>query len=119
MIAILAITAGGLFAVGAYLLLARSAVRLVLGLALLSHAALLSIFVAGGLVRAKPPLIPDGAIAPPPDAADAVPQALMLTAIVISFAITAFAAVLVQQLVRDAGRDESDPPTAPDAEDRA
>jgi len=118
MLAILAITAGGLFGVGTYLLLTRSAVRLVLGLVLLSHAALLSIFVAGGLVRANPPLVPDDAVAPPPGAADAVPQALMLTAIVISFAITAFAAVLVQQLVQDAGRDESDPSTAADAEDR-
>ncbi len=119
MLAMLAITAGGLFATAAYLLLSRSAVRLVLGLVLLSHAALLSIFIAGGPVRANPPLVPEHALAPPPGAADAVPQALMLTAIVISFGITAFAAVLVQRLVSATGRDESDPPASSDAEDSA
>lgn len=99
---------GALYATSFYLLLARSTVRVLIGLLLLAHAANLLIFTAGGLVRAKPPIVPVGADAPPAGHADPTPQALILTAIVISFAVLAFAAVLVKRVYRLAGTDDSD-----------
>ena len=61
---LLSIVVGGLFATGLYLMLRRSIVKLIFGLVLLSHAANLLIFTAGGLVRARPPLIPPGKLLP-------------------------------------------------------
>ena len=88
---LLAICVGLLVASGLFLLMQRSMLRIVLGLVMLGHGANLAVFVSGGLTRAKPPLIPAGATTPPEAAADPLPQALVLTAVVISFAITAFA----------------------------
>ena len=105
---LLSIVVGGLFAAGLYLILRRSVVKLIFGLVLLGHAANLLIFTAGGLVRARPPLIPKGELVPAPEFADPVPQALILTAIVISFAVIAFAAVLVQRVYRTAGSGDVD-----------
>ncbi len=108
MTVVLAAVIGGLYAAGVYLMLRRSVVRLVFGLILLGHAANLLIFTVGGLVRGRPPLVPLGANAPPLGVADPVPQALVLTAIVIGFAVVAFAAVLVGRAVVVVGTDDSD-----------
>jgi len=105
---VMAVLVGGLYAAAVYLLLRRNVVKLVLGLVLLGHAANLLIFTAGGLVRGNPPLAAVGAAAPPPGVADPVPQALVLTAIVISFAVVAFAAVLVRRVVEVLGTDDAD-----------
>jgi multicomponent Na+:H+ antiporter subunit C len=105
---LLSFVVGGLFAAGLYLMLRRSMVKLIFGLVLLSHAANLLIFTAGGLVRARPPLIPPGKLLPGTEIADPVPQALILTAIVISFAVIAFAAVLVQRVYRSVGSGDVD-----------
>ena len=108
MFVILAIVIGILFAAGTHLMLRRSVVRLVFGLVLLGHAANLLIFVTGGLRRGAPALIADGATSPAAGYADPVPQALVLTAIVIGFAVVAFAAVLVERVCRVAGTDDLD-----------
>ena len=100
---LLSIVVGGLFATGLYLMLRRSIVKLIFGLVLLAHGANLLIFTAAGLVRARPPLIPKGELVPGTEFADPVPQALILTALVISFAVIAFAAVLVTQVYRSVG----------------
>jgi multicomponent Na+:H+ antiporter subunit C len=92
---------GGLFTGAVYLLLSRSAVRLVFGLFLLGHAVNLLVFFAAGATRGEPPLVAPDATAPPAAAADPVPQALVLTAIVIGFALTSFAAVLVRRASGD------------------
>jgi multicomponent Na+:H+ antiporter subunit C len=105
---VMAILVGLLYAAAVYLMLRRNMVRLVFGLVILGHAANLLIFTAGGLVRAGVPQVAVGASVPPPGTADPVPQALVLTAIVISFAITAFAAVLVKRVVKTLGTDDSD-----------
>ena len=89
-----AIVVGGLFGAGVYLLLSRSPVRLIIGLVLLSNAINLLIFVAAGLIRGKPPLIAPGTLRAVEITADPLPQALILTAIVISFGVLAFALVL-------------------------
>ena len=90
---------GGLFTVAAYLMLRRSLVKLVVGLIVLSNAANLAVFTAGGLRSGAPPLIPEGAEQPyVTPAADPLPQALVLTAIVISMGVLAFAVGLINQV---------------------
>jgi multicomponent Na+:H+ antiporter subunit C len=106
--ALLALLVGVLFAAGVYLLLSRSLVRLIFGIVLVSHAVNLVIFVSGGLVRATAPLVAKGETTVPEGAADPIPQALVLTAIVIGFALTAFTAALVRQVVSSTGTGDSD-----------
>lgn len=98
-ILILSITVGMLFATGTYLILRRHPIKLILGLALLSHAVNLLIFSTGLLKRGLPPIIADKSTFAGDISAfvDPLPQALILTAIVISFGITAFVVVLVNR----------------------
>ena len=91
---IISVLVGVLMAATVYLMLSRSFVRFIFGLALLSHAANLVIFASGGMTRARPPLIAAGESQPLSEVSNAVPQALMLTAIVISFSLLTFALVL-------------------------
>ena len=91
----LAILVGLLFTVGIYLLMQRTPAQLIIGLMVLGNGANLSVFLNGGLTRNRPPLIAPGDVVPPQGAADPLPQALVLTAIVIGFAVTALAAALV------------------------
>lgn len=104
---ILAFLIGGLYAGGLYMLMRRSIVKMIIGLVLLSYATNLLIFTVGGLTREAPPLIPAGATEPAAPFADPVPQALILTAIVISFGVLAFAVVLIDQTHRSVGTDDS------------
>lgn len=85
MIVALVVAVGGLYAVGTYLLLQRSLTRIVLGLALIGHGANLLLLTAGGRAG-NPPLVGRG---PLEAFADPLPQALALTAIVITFGVTA------------------------------
>lgn len=110
----LAFVIWALFTAGFYLMLRRSIVRLLFGLVLLAHGANLLIFAAAGVVRGKAPLIPDGAIAPEGTYADPIPQALILTAIVIGFGVIAFAMVLFQRAYSETGADDLDAMTATD-----
>ncbi|MHB0959495.1 MAG: Na+/H+ antiporter subunit C [Pirellulaceae bacterium] len=105
---VFAIVVGGLYAAGIYMMLRRSVLKLIIGLALLSHAANLLIFTAGGLVRGRPPIVSEHAIVPAEGIADPLPQALILTAIVISFAVLAFALVLVYRAHHTVGADDVD-----------
>jgi multicomponent Na+:H+ antiporter subunit C len=105
---VLAITIGALYAAGLYMMLRRSIVKLIIGLALLGHAANLLIFTAAGLTRARPPLVPEGALVPPGPTADPLPQALVLTAIVIGFGVLAFAVVLIHRAHQAVGTDDVD-----------
>jgi multicomponent Na+:H+ antiporter subunit C len=111
---ILAIVVGGLYAAGLYMMMRRSIVKLLIGLALLSHAANLLIFTAGGLQRSIPPLVQEGTDMPPPLAADPLPQAVILTAIVISFGVLAFAIVLVSRVHQSLHTDDLDDLTSTD-----
>jgi multicomponent Na+:H+ antiporter subunit C len=89
----LALLVGVLSATGVYLLLRRSVLKLVLGIIFLSNAVNLTIFIAAGLVQGKPVFVSEEA-ANPADMADPIPQALILTAIVISFGLVAFTLAL-------------------------
>jgi len=103
----LSFAVGFLFAVGVYLLLGRSLVRMVLGLVFLGYGSTLLIFISGGVTRGSLPLVPEGMSTPPAGAPDPLPQALVLTAIVIGFGTMAFAAVLAFRILR-IGSDDAD-----------
>lgn len=108
MTVLLAIGIGVLYTCAFYLMLRRSLVKLLLGLVLLSHASNLLIFTAGGLRRGQAPLVPPGAQALPADSADPLPQALVLTAIVISFGVMAFSVALFRRVYLQVGADDID-----------
>jgi multicomponent Na+:H+ antiporter subunit C len=105
---VLAVVIGLLYAAGLYLVMRRSMVKLILGLALLAHAANLLIFTVGGLSRGGTPIVPPGRAGLAAPFPDPVPQALVLTAIVIGFAVQAFALVLVKRAHRETGTDDLD-----------
>ena len=105
---LLAILIGCLFAAGTYMMLRRSMVKLIIGLILLGYAANLLIFTAGRLTKGSPPLAdPELGILTEPFA-DPVPQALVLTAIVIGFGIQAFTIVLFKRTYDETGSDDLD-----------
>jgi multicomponent Na+:H+ antiporter subunit C len=108
MTTLLAVVVGGLYAAGLYMMLRRSLVKLLVGLILLSHAANLLIFTAAGITRGPPPLVPEGAARLPAHAADPLPQALVLTAIVISLGVLAFAISLFRRVHQSTGTDDLD-----------
>lgn len=87
---LIAAVLGLLVACGVYLLLRARTFSVALGLALLSHAVNLLIFTMGRLQTAAPPIVSPGVTA----YADPLPQALVLTAIVIGFGMTALVLVL-------------------------
>ena len=112
---LLALVVGSLYAAAIYMLLRRSIVKIVIGLILLSNAANLLIFTAAGLTRAAPPLIPADALQPVGAVADPLPQALVLTAIVIAFGVLAFAVVLIHRAYEVVGTDDLDRMKSTDA----
>jgi multicomponent Na+:H+ antiporter subunit C len=87
---LMAIVIGILFMAAVYLILSRSLLKIILGTGLLSHGAHLLILTMGGLGGTSPPVLAEGVT----DYVDPLPQALILTAIVISFGVTAFILVL-------------------------
>ncbi len=103
-----AITIGVLYAVAAYLLLRRSIIKLILGVAVLSQAVNLLIFTAPGLKQGSSPFVAHDAAALAAGSADPLPQALVLTAIVISFGLLAFTLVMVQRADKSVGTDDLD-----------
>lgn len=105
---IMAFTVGGLYAAGLYMMMRRSIVKLIIGLFLLGHAANLLIFTVGGLTRGRPPLIEAGQETLSGLFADPLPQALILTAIVIGFGVQAFAVVLIKRAYQVVGTDDLD-----------
>ena len=96
---ILAILAGTLVAAGSYLMMSGKTLPYLFGLTMISNAANLVIFASGRLTYGEPPLVEDGAKTVV-GAANALPQALILTAIVISFAVMAFLLTLIVMTAR-------------------
>lgn len=99
---LITILVGVLVTVAVYLLLSRSITRIILGSAVLSHAVHLLLMVMGGLKKGSVPLLGEEASS----YTDALPQALILTAIVISFAVTAFLLVLAYRAYQETGTDD-------------
>lgn len=99
---------GIFFAVAVYLLLSKHIIRILLGAAILGNAVNLLIFTAGRLTREVPPIIPADATVPLVQTANPLPQALVLTAIVISFSIFAFLLVLTYRAYQELGTDDTE-----------
>lgn len=104
----IAFLVGVLFASGLYLMMQRNLLRFVFGLLLLSGAVNVLIFTAGRLTRGLPPIIPDGLDAPAGAVANALPQAVVLTAIVIGFGLIVFTLVLLLRVYERLGTVETD-----------
>lgn len=104
----IAVLCGIFFTAAIYLLLSRSLIRMLLGLVLLGNAVNLLILTAGRLSRSVPPLSLGDADMPLPGAANPLPQALILTAIVIGFAMFSFLLVLAYRTYQSLDADDTD-----------
>ena len=89
------------------MLLSRHVIRIIIGVAILSAAVNLVILYSGRIVSSLPPIMPADVSELGMDTANPLPQALILTAIVIGFALTAFASALALQLMRSNGADDT------------
>ncbi|MEP6558331.1 MAG: Na+/H+ antiporter subunit C [Burkholderiales bacterium] len=105
---VLAAAIGVLTASGVWLILRPRTFQVVIGLSLLSYAVNLFLFSAGGLAIDKPAILRDSLAPTLANYADPTPQALVLTAIVIGFAVTALFLVLLLALRGLAGNDHVD-----------
>ncbi|MFT4901772.1 MAG: multicomponent Na+:H+ antiporter subunit C [Lentimonas sp.] len=92
---LIALLIGVLFAAGVYCMLRRSIVKLVIGIILIAQGANLLVFTSGGLIAGRPALVGVGASVPELPFGDPLPQAMVLTAIVIGFGLTTFLLALV------------------------
>lgn len=101
---LMSVVVGVLFTVGTYLILTKSLLRIIIGTALLSHGVHLLLLTMAGLKRGAAPLLGQGAAF----YADPLPQALILTAIVISFGVTSFFLVLAYRAYKVLGTDDMD-----------
>src|SRR5690625_660191 len=101
---LLAVLIGVLFFSGTYLILSKQLIRVILGLSLITHGANLLLLMSGGLKGGSPPLVSENSS----QFTDPLPQALILTAIVINFAITAFLLVLSYQTYKKYQTDDLD-----------
>jgi multicomponent K+:H+ antiporter subunit C len=102
--ALLSLIVGVLTGCGVYLVLRGRTFPVVLGLTLLSYGVNLFLFSTGRLTVGLPPVIAPGAAG----YADPLPQALVLTAIVISFGMTAFVIMLALKARGELGNDHVD-----------
>ena len=115
----LPVTAGVVASVGLYLAMSRDLMRIVIGLAMLGSAVNLFVFAAGRLGPGAPPFVPLGSDAIVHPVANPLPQALVLTAIVIGFALACFSVALAIALQRRTGEADADalrfaePPASP------
>ncbi|MEK4348230.1 Na(+)/H(+) antiporter subunit C [Paenibacillus sp. FSL P4-0184] len=99
---VVALAIGVLFSVGVYLILSKSLLRILLGTNLITHGVHLLLLTMSGLKTGAPPLLGEKAEA----YVDPLPQALILTSIVISFGVTAFFIVLAYRTYRSTGTDD-------------
>jgi multicomponent Na+:H+ antiporter subunit C len=106
--AVLAILVGFFVAIGIYFLLSRSVIRMLLGMVVLGNGVNLLIFTAGRLTRVIAPIVPDGLEHPAGPIANPLPQALILTAIVIGFAMFCFLLVLAYRAYQSLDCDNTD-----------
>jgi multicomponent Na+:H+ antiporter subunit C len=115
----LALLIGLFISLGVYLLLSQSVIRMLLGLTVLGNGINLLIFTAGRLTREVAPIVAPGLQVPAAPIANPLPQALILTAIVISFAMFSFLLVLAFRAYQSLDADNTntmrlaEPPAAP------
>ncbi|MEF2073187.1 Na+/H+ antiporter subunit C [Consotaella aegiceratis] len=114
----LSVLVGVLFAAAIYLLLSKHIIRMLLGIVLLGNAVNILIFTTGRVQSIAPPVIPEDATVPLIPVANPLPQALILTAIVISFSFFAFLLVLAYRAYQDLNTDDTDKMRLAEPEDR-
>jgi multicomponent Na+:H+ antiporter subunit C len=107
---LIALVVGTLYAAGIYMMLRRSMLKVILGIVLLSQGANVLIFSTTGLRRGAVPIVEGDEIRTVASTADPLPQALILTAIVISFGVTAYSLVLVARTYEGSQSDDLDEP---------
>ncbi len=105
---VLAILVGLFIALGIYLLLSRSVIRMLIGMTIFGNGVNLLIFTAGRVTRELAPIIPPGLDAPDGPIANPLPQALILTAIVIGFSMFSFLLVLAFRAYQSLDADNTD-----------
>jgi multicomponent K+:H+ antiporter subunit C len=103
---VLALCIAVLFGCGVFLLLRPRTFSIILGFSLLSYGVNLLLFSSGGVLRQAPPVLP--ATPGTYDQADPLPQALVLTAIVIGLAMSAFVVALALKMRGELGNDDVD-----------
>jgi multicomponent Na+:H+ antiporter subunit C len=116
MIVVLSLIVAGLYAAGVYMLLRRSVIKMLIGLVLIGNAANVMILSVSRFSRGGTPIIPQGQSVLPRTASDPVPQALILTAIVIGFGVLAFALALAKRVCDVMGTDDLDEMNPEEAE---
>lgn len=102
------IVVGIFISIGIYLMLERHILRILYGLILISSAVNLAILTAGRLTPGNPPLIEADAVLPAAGSANPLPQALILTAIVIGFGLLVFALILLYRAYTETGSADVD-----------
>ncbi|HSJ66183.1 MAG TPA: Na+/H+ antiporter subunit C [Anditalea sp.] len=111
---LLVVIIGLLYAAGIYMMLRRSLLKLIIGLIILGNGANMLIFLLGRIVKGKPPIIDSNESVLSGIYADPVPQALILTAIVISFGLQSFAIILIKRAYKVVKTDDLDEMNATD-----
>ena len=101
--AVISIAIGVLFGSGIWLILRPRSFQVLTGLMLMSYAVNLFLFFSGRLMTGAPPLATNPGVT-----ADPLPQALVLTAIVIGFGMTAFVVILALRAIGELGNDHVD-----------
>lgn len=104
----MSVVIGVCYAAAVFLLLQKRLLQVIMGIAILGHATNLLIFVAADLHGTSLPIIPEGATMLPHTAVDPLPQALILTAIVIGVALFGFSLALAYRCVTVLGHDDID-----------
>ena len=104
----LALTSGLLMSTGLYAMLKKHLYQIIIGVMLLGHGANLMVFLTGGLSDGKAAFIEKGATGLAQGSADPIPQALVLTSIVIGFGLTSFLLVLFHQSIAIVGSANTD-----------
>jgi multicomponent Na+:H+ antiporter subunit C len=103
---VLAILTGILYTAGVYMILRRSIVKFIIGIVFLSNATNLLVFISAGIVQGKPAFVKEAG--ENIMISDPLPQALVLTAIVIGFGIVAFTLALKYKFFAVTGTDDLD-----------
>jgi multicomponent Na+:H+ antiporter subunit C len=98
---IIIILAGIMIGASVYLMLSKSLIRIIIGTGILSHGILLMLLTMGGLKRGGIPVLDDSV----QQYSDPLPQAMLLTVIVITFALTAYMLVIAIRVYRELGTD--------------
>jgi multicomponent Na+:H+ antiporter subunit C len=101
---LMSILVGILFAIGTYLILTKTLLRIILGTSIIGHGVNLLIITMGGLKTGGPPFLGRKET----QFTDSLPQALLLTAVVINFATTALFLVLSYRAYKEMGTDDTE-----------